>query len=96
MDFKNKTVAQIIGTLIGQVAVWFLSAVFIWWGWNIFAGHFNLPQFEYMEVFAMRMALTFIMKILWQKTETRDRQNPLLHGIIQVQKRKGIDKNEEI
>ena len=71
MDFKNKSVGQIIGTIIGQVAVWFLSAVFIWWGWNIFAGHFSLPQFEYMEVFAMRMALTFIMKILWQKTETR-------------------------
>ena len=71
MDFKNKSVGQIIGTILGQVAVWFLSAVFIWWGWNIFAGHFNLPQFEYMEVFAMRMALTFIMKILWQKTETR-------------------------
>ena len=71
MDFKNKTVAQIIGTLIGQVAVWFLSAVFIWWGWNTFAWHFNLPEFKYMEVFAMRMALTFIMKILWQKTETR-------------------------
>ena len=71
MDFKNKTVGQIIGTILGQVAVWFLSAVFIWWGWNIFAEHFNLPEFEYMEVFAMRMALTFIMKILWQKTETR-------------------------
>lgn len=71
MDFKNKSVGQIIGTILGQVAVWFLSAVFIWWGWNIFAWHFNLPQFEYMEVFAMRMALTFIMKILWQKTETR-------------------------
>ena len=71
MDFKNKSVGQIIGTILGQVAVWFLSAVFIWWGWNIFAGHFNFPQFEYMEVFAMRMALTFIMKILWQKTETR-------------------------
>ena len=71
MDFKNKSVGQIIGTILGQVAVWFLSAVFIWWGWNIFAGHFKLPEFEYMEVFAMRMALTFIMKILWQKTETR-------------------------
>ena len=66
MDFKNKSAGQIIGTILGQVAAWFLSAVFIWWGWNIFAGHFNLPQFEYM-----RMALTFIMKILWQKTETR-------------------------
>ena len=71
MDFKNKSAGQIIGTILGQVAGWFLSAVFIWWGWNIFAGHFNLPQFEYMEVFAMHMALTCIMKILWQRTVKR-------------------------
>lgn len=64
MDFKKKS-----ATVIAQVVSWFTSAVFIWWGWNIFARHFNLPQFEYIEVFAMRMALTHIMKIIWQKTE---------------------------
>ena len=70
MDFKKRmTARQVFGTIAGQVAVWFISAAFIWWGWNIFALHFNLPQFEYMEVFAMRMALTYIMKIFWQKTE---------------------------
>ena len=64
MDFKKRmTARQVFGTIAGQVAVWFISAAFIWWGWNIFALHFNLPQFEYMEVFAMRMALTYIMKI---------------------------------
>lgn len=71
MDFKGKTAGQIFDAIAGQVALWFISAAFIWWGWNIFAWHFNLPQFEYMEVFAMRMALTHIMKILWQKTEKR-------------------------
>ena len=35
---------------------------------NIFAQHFNLPQSDYMEVFAMRMALTCLTSILWQKT----------------------------
>lgn len=58
-----------ISTIIVHVARWFASAAFIWWGWNIFAEHFNLPQFEYMEVFAMRMALSYIMNIFWQKTE---------------------------
>ena len=69
MNFKGMNAGQVFGTIAGKVAVWFISAAFIWWGWNTFAGHFNLPQFEYMEVFAMRMALTFIMKIFWQKTK---------------------------
>lgn len=69
MDFKGMTMKQISSAIVGRVALWFISAAFIWWGWNIFAWHFNLPQFEYMEVFAMRMALTYIMKIFWQKTK---------------------------
>ena len=68
MNSKEMTTKQVFGALVGRVTVWFISAAFIWWGWNTFAGHFNLPQFEYMEVFAMRMALTYIMKIFWQKT----------------------------
>ena len=71
MDFKKMTAGQAFGMVIGKIATWFITAAFIWWGWNIFARHFNLPQFEYMEVFAMRMALTCIMKILWQRTEIR-------------------------
>lgn len=71
MDFKKMTAGQVFGMVIGKIAGWFITAAFIWWGWNIFARHFNLPQFEYMEVFAMRMALTCIMKILWQRTEIR-------------------------
>ena len=68
MNFKGMNAGQVFGALALRAAAWFISAVFIWWGWNIFARHFNLPQFEYMEVFAMRMALTYIMKIFWQKT----------------------------
>ena len=70
-EFKNMTAAQVFGTVVGKIAIWFITAAFIWWGWNIFAGHFSLPQFEYMEVFAMRMALTFIMQILWQRAGIR-------------------------
>lgn len=65
---NRKIVAGILGSIIGNVARWFATALFIWWGWNIFAWHFNLPQFNYIEIFAMRMALTFIMQIVWQKT----------------------------
>lgn len=68
MDFEKMTTAQVLGTIVGKIAVWFISAAFIWWGWNIFAWHFNLPQLGYMEVFAMRMALSQLMMIFWQIT----------------------------
>lgn len=72
MDFKKMTTAQALGTIVGRIAVWFISATFIWWGWNVFAWHFNLPQFEYMEVFAMRMALSHLMVIFWQIKGRKD------------------------
>lgn len=71
MNFKKMTAGQAFGAIVIQVARWFITAAFIWWGWNIFAWHFNLPQFEYMKIFAMRMALSCIMKIFWQRTEER-------------------------
>ena len=72
MDFKKMTTAQALGTIVGRIAVWFTSAAFIWWGWNVFAWHFNLPQFGYMEVFAMRMALSHLMVIFWQIKGRKD------------------------
>lgn len=68
MDFEKMTTAQALGTIVGKIAMWFISAAFIWWGWNVFAWHLNLPQFEYMEVFAMQMALSQLMVIFWQIT----------------------------
>ena len=62
-----KKMKKLIISIVGKIAVWFESALFIWWGWNIFAEHFNYPQFSYMEVFAMRMAVSWIFYILWQK-----------------------------
>lgn len=32
MDFKKMTTAQALGTIVGRIAVWFISAAFIWWG----------------------------------------------------------------
>ena len=63
MDFKKMSAGAAIGKILYTVGKWFATAALIWWGWNIFAWHFDLPQFEYMEIFAMRMALTCIMKI---------------------------------
>ena len=64
---QNKLTADYFGTLMGNVAIWLLSAAFIWWGWSVLAPHLNAPQFGYWEIFAMRMALTHTTKILWQK-----------------------------
>ena len=68
MDFEKMTIEQALGTIVGKIAVWFISAAFIWWGWNVFAWHFNMPQFGYMEVIAMRMAHSQLMVIFWQIT----------------------------
>ena len=32
MNFKKMTAGQGFGTIAGKVAVWFISAAFIWWG----------------------------------------------------------------
>lgn len=72
MDFKKMSTGATIGKILYTVGKWFATAALIWWGWNIFAWNFNLPQFEYMEIFAMRMALACIMKIFWQRTDKGD------------------------
>ena len=64
---QKKLTAECIGGLMGNAASWLFSAVFIWWGWSVLAPHLNAPLFSYWEIFAMRMALTCTMKILWQK-----------------------------
>ena len=72
MNFKKMSTGAVIGKILYTVGKWFATAALIWWGWNIFAWHFDLPQFEYMEIFAMRMALACIMKIFWRRTDEGD------------------------
>ena len=72
MNFKEKvsektTAGKIAYAVAYSMTSWLYSTVFIWWGWNVFAQHFNLSQFSFMEIFAMRMGLTEIMQILLQK-----------------------------
>lgn len=54
---------QNILELIKKISFLLTSTVFIWCGWNIFAWHFDLPQFNYLEVLVMRMALSHIIII---------------------------------
>ena len=56
-------IKQIISEMITHISFLLVSTIFIWCGWNVFAWHFNLPQFNYLEVFVMRMALSHIIAI---------------------------------
>lgn len=62
-ELKKKT-GENIRKIIANVGVWFLSALFIWWGWNTLAYHLNLFALGYWEVFAIRMAFSSIFKII--------------------------------
>ena len=66
-DKKNNTTIENLAKIFVKVCIYFISALFIWWGWNVLAPHLNAPLFNYWEVFAMRMALSYIVGIFWQK-----------------------------
>ena len=65
-NIKNENSATIFD-IIANIATWFVSAGFIMWGWNTLAPHLNCPLFTYWEIFSMRMALSDLMSIIWQK-----------------------------
>lgn len=67
IDKKDNTTTENLAAIFVKICVYFISALFIWWGWNVLAPHLNAPLFGYWEIFAMRMALTYITSILWQK-----------------------------
>lgn len=52
---------------LAEIAKYFISALFMWWGWSVLAPHLNCPIFSYMEVFAIRMMFSWVMYIFWQK-----------------------------
>ena len=68
-NIKNENSATIFD-IIANIATWFVSAGFIMWGWNTLAPHLNCPLFTYWEIFSMRMALSYLMSIIWQKKKT--------------------------
>ena len=54
---KIKIISEKIGTFIGKVIAWFISAGFLYLAWGIIAPHLNLPILTYWEVFIIRMAI---------------------------------------
>jgi len=64
---NNNKFSAILGTILGRVGGWLFSAALIMWGWNTIAPYFNAPTFSYWEIFAMRMGLSSVMGILWQR-----------------------------
>ena len=68
MNYFEKTAKKMaLADIIAEIAIRFIPAGFIMWGWNTLAPHINCPTFSYMEIFAMRMGLSCVMAILWQK-----------------------------
>ena len=66
-NYTKKGDSAIIFDIIANIATWLISAGFIMWGWNTLAPHLNCPLFTYWEIFSMRMALSYLMSIIWQK-----------------------------
>ena len=64
---SEKKISASIAELFASIIVWLISAGFIMWGWNTLAPHINCPIFTYWEIFAMRMGLSYLMSIIWQK-----------------------------
>ena len=67
---NKKDFSVLISDIIANIATWFISAGFIMWGWNTLAPHLNCPLFTYWEIFSMRMALSYLMSIIWQKKKS--------------------------
>jgi hypothetical protein len=61
---NKENIGEKFGEFLGTIGGWFLSALFIWWGWNVLAHHLNLFILGYWEVFAIRMAFSNITYIL--------------------------------
>lgn len=66
---KKNTVARNLIEIFTKICLYFTSALFIWWGWNVLAPHLNAPSFSYWEIFAMRMAFAHIVYIIRKKVK---------------------------
>lgn len=55
---KIKVISKEIGTFIGKIITWLISAGFLYLAWGIIAPHLNLPILTYWEVFIIRMAIS--------------------------------------
>ena len=67
IDKKDNTTTKNLAAIFVQICIYFISALFIWWGWNVLTPHLNAPLFDYWEIFAMRMAFGSIVAMFRQK-----------------------------
>ena len=61
---NKENISEALEKFLGRIGGWFLSALFIWWGWSVLAYHLNLFALGYWEVFAIRMAFSYILHII--------------------------------
>ena len=61
---NKENISEALEKFLGRIGGWFLSTLFIWWGWNVLAYHLNLFTLGYLEVFAIRMAFSHILGII--------------------------------
>lgn len=54
---KIKITSEKVGTFIGKVISWLISAGFLYLAWGIIAPHLNFPELTYWEVFIIRMGI---------------------------------------
>ena len=54
---KIKITSEKVGTFIGKVIAWLISAGFLYLSWSIIAPHLNFPALTYWEVFIIRMGI---------------------------------------
>lgn len=67
---KTEIISKALGQLVGQVVLWFLSAWFLQMGFNTVGAlwpSLGLPVVTFWQVFWVRMGLSTLTKVLWQK-----------------------------
>lgn len=62
--FKKIAWVSLLGDFLGDIAVWFLTALFLWWGWSVLAPLLNAPMLSYMEMVALRIGFHGIAKTI--------------------------------
>ena len=67
--WEDHPVIKAIVLIVLAIAIVFLQSWAIMWGWNVIAPHLNAPLFGYWEIFAVRVALGFIIGMFKRKIE---------------------------
>jgi hypothetical protein len=61
---ENRKIEINVSNGLKAISFWFISSLFIWWGWSVLAPHLNAPMFNYWEIFAIRMMFSCSINII--------------------------------